>query len=186
LSRVRESDLAAFAHQDLPFDRLVEAVNPARSTAHHPLFQVMLVLQNNARGDAGFPGVEVVEEPFRTGMAKFDLTFILSESSSPGGEPAGIEGGLEYAADLFDHGTAVSLAERLTRVLEAVAADPGVSVSGVDVLSEEERRTLEGFNDTGVVLPELTVAGVFEGHVRRAPDAVAVVFGGERVTYGEL
>ncbi|MFV2199151.1 non-ribosomal peptide synthetase, partial [Nocardiopsis sp. LOL_012] len=186
LARVKEADLAAFAHQDLPFDRLVEVVNPARSTAHHPLFQVMLVLQNNARGDIGLPGIEVVEEPFRTGMAKFDLTFIVSEDHAPDGSPAGVTGGLEYATDLFDHGTAVALVERLSRVLDAVAADPGTRIGAIGLLSPEERRTLESWNATDREIAFDTVPAAFEDRVRSVPGAVAVVFGDESLTYAEL
>ncbi|MDT0328088.1 non-ribosomal peptide synthetase [Nocardiopsis lambiniae] len=186
LDRVREADLAAFAHQDLPFDRLVEIVNPARSAAHHPLFQVMLVLQNNAGAALSLPGLEVAEEPFRTGMAKFDLTFILGESASGGGSPAGLEGGLEYATDLFDHTTAQRLVERLVRVLDTVARDAGARVGDIDLLSADERAALQKWNSTALDLPDPTATGVFGDRVREAPDATALVFGAERLTYAEL
>ncbi|WP_184286267.1 amino acid adenylation domain-containing protein [Nocardiopsis algeriensis] len=186
LDRVRETDLEAFSHQDLPFDRLVEALNPARSTAHHPLFQVMLVLQNNAGGTMSLPGLEVAEEPFRTGMAKFDLTFILGESFAADGSPAGLEGGLEYATDLFDHTTAECFVTRLVRVLDTVAASPGIAVGDIDLLTAEEEARLREFNATGSGVCDRTAAEVFGERVREAPDAVAVVFGEERLAYAEL
>ncbi|WP_306371661.1 condensation domain-containing protein, partial [Nocardiopsis sp. CC223A] len=134
LGRVRERTLADLEHQDVPFDRLVEVLNPVRSTAHQPLFQVMVALQNNARADLDLPGLSVSEVPFSTGTAKFDLTFVLAEEYGPDGEPLGLGGGLEYAADLFDAETAAALVERLGRVLAAAAADPGARVRDIPLL----------------------------------------------------
>src|SRR5439155_4385074 len=112
-----------------PFERLVEQLNPARSTAHHPLVQVMLLLHNEPAGDGPadhpFAGTAV---PLPTGTVKFDLTLNLTE------DDAGLSGFLEYASDLFDAGTARLLADRYARLLAAVAADPDRSVSTVDIL----------------------------------------------------
>ncbi|MBC3840505.1 hypothetical protein GXW82_10445 [Streptacidiphilus sp. 4-A2] len=103
LDRVRETDLAAYQHQDLPFERLVELVNPARSTTRHPLFQVMLVLQNAVDSQQPLPGLQVSEfAGLRTETAKFDLSFALRELLGPDGQPAGMEGELQFATDLFD------------------------------------------------------------------------------------
>jgi len=141
VSRVREADLAAFTHQDVPFERLVEVLVPARSLARHPLFQVMVVLQNNAEAVLSLgAGVAVSEVPVAVGTARFDLAFELAERfAADGGSPAGIAGRVEYAADLFDAPTVEVIAERLVRVLEAVAADPDVRVGQVEVLSPGER-----------------------------------------------
>ncbi|MFC7615771.1 condensation domain-containing protein [Actinokineospora soli] len=128
LDRVREFDLAAYEHQDLPFEVLVEHLNPARSTAHHPLFQVMLVLQNTQGGDGDFGGISATGEPFELGTAKFDLMLTVSDSG------AGLRGVFEYATDLFDRGTVELLARRLVLLLDAVAADPSARVSTVDLL----------------------------------------------------
>ena len=170
---MREADLAAFGHQEVPFERLVEVLNPVRSGGSHPLFQVMFTLQNNAEAGLEFPGLEAEFLDVGTGTAKFDLSWGLVER-----EGGGLDGGLEFAADLFDRGTAEGLAERLVRVLEVVAADPGVRVSRVEVLGPGERaRVLTGWNDTAVVVPRVTLPELFAAQVGRTPDAVAVAFG---------
>ncbi|MFV2198105.1 non-ribosomal peptide synthetase, partial [Nocardiopsis sp. LOL_012] len=188
LERVKEADLAAFAHQDLPFERLVEAVNPARSTAHHPLFQVMLTLQNDTQASLGLPGLDVAEEPFATGMAKFDLTFVLRERRGPDGAPAGLDGGLEYATDLFDAESAALLAARLCRLLDAASADPATGVRDLPVLTEEEyAHAVEEYNGTAVTgPPRALVHELFEDRVNETPDAVALVSGDESLTCAEL
>ncbi len=188
LARVREADLAAYEHQDLPFDRLVEELNPVRSSAHHPLFQVMLVLQNNAEAEGGFGGLAVTGEPFGTGDAKFDLMLTVGESRERTGEPAGLHGTMEYAADLFDRGTVELLVERLARLFEAVVAEPSVRVADVELLSgAERRRLLVDYNDTAVTgLPAGCVHDVFAAQVRRTPDAVAVCDERQELTFAQL
>ncbi|WP_285733084.1 non-ribosomal peptide synthetase [Nocardiopsis sp. ATB16-24] len=188
LERVREADLAAFDHQDVPFDKVVEALAPARSAAHHPLFQVMLVLQNNREATLELPGLDTTLELCSTGASKFDLTLSLSEEIDASG-PAGITGDLEFATDLFDRETARALVERWERVLAAVAADPRVSVGRIDVLSRQERRrVLEELPGEGERsgIADRAVHEVFEERVAQSPDAVALVFGEERLTYGEV
>ncbi|WP_167377663.1 non-ribosomal peptide synthetase, partial [Streptomyces malaysiense] len=160
LDRVREVHLGAHAHADVPFDRLVDALGVERSAARQPLFQVMLVLQNNARGSLDLPGLDVTVEPIALGSAKFDLTLQLAEETGAQGGTDGISGVLEYAADLFDAETARALADRFARVLEAVAADPSVPVGGADVWLPGERDRLSGWSaakDAGqpASLPEL-------------------------------
>ncbi|WP_068925909.1 amino acid adenylation domain-containing protein [Planobispora rosea] len=165
LQRVRTADLGAFDHAETPFDRLVEALNPARARNRHPLFQVMLVHQ-----EAPEAGVEVVH----TGTAKFDLTLNLDPTGS---------GFLEYSADLFDHATARTLAERFTRLLARAVADPDRPIGRLDVLGEGERRMLvEEWNGDLVSAPGATLPDLFEAQVRRTPDATAV----EDLTYAEL
>ncbi|PXY51747.1 hypothetical protein CIT14_21650, partial [Virgibacillus profundi] len=102
LQQVRAENLAAHANQDLPFDRLVEVLDPDRSLARHPLFQVMLALQNTPEGRFSLPGAEVRPEPAHTGTARFDLFFDLSERYDADGAPGGIRAFVEYSADLFD------------------------------------------------------------------------------------
>ncbi|MFI5572544.1 condensation domain-containing protein, partial [Streptomyces sp. NPDC051740] len=131
VGRVRETDLAAYAHQDVPFERLVEVLNPTRLAARHPLFQVRFVFNNidqQAAADAvqNLPGLTVAPEPVDLGAAKFDLLFRFSEQRATDGTPIGMRGALEFSTDLFDVVTAERLAERLVRVLEVVVADPGV------------------------------------------------------------
>ncbi|WP_051367207.1 non-ribosomal peptide synthetase [Hamadaea tsunoensis] len=143
LARVRETDLAALSHQDLPFDQLVEELNPIRSLARHPLFQVMLVLQNTG-GDSTFtlPGLDVDFERIGQTGAKFDLTMVLSENHGEDGTPQGIHAAFEYATDLFDDATVETIAARLTMLLQAVTSNPGIKLSEVDVIGPEERRRL--------------------------------------------
>ncbi|MFE9122826.1 amino acid adenylation domain-containing protein [Streptomyces sp. NPDC007172] len=188
LARVRESDLAAFAHQDLPFERLVEELNPARSTARHPLFQIMLVLQNNEQAAWELPGLDTTAESTGTGAAKFDLNAIMEESYDADGSPAGIDGALDFAADLFDAATAEGIADGLVRLLAAAADGPDTPVGSLDILGDEERRVLlVDRNDTArpsVTEPTLTAA--FAAQVARTPDAVAIDADELSCTYREL
>ncbi|WNV84096.1 non-ribosomal peptide synthetase [Umezawaea sp. Da 62-37] len=180
LARVRDTDLTAFGHADVPFERLVEALNPARSTARHPLFQVMLVLQNNAGASLEFPGVEVTAEPIGGGAGEFDLNLSLGET------PDGLEGVLQYRADLFDRGTAEALVARLAGVLAQVVADPDLPVGAVDVLLPGEQAVLADWNRTDHAVPALSVPELVEAQVRRTPDAVAVVDGDVELSYADL
>ncbi|MBR8744929.1 non-ribosomal peptide synthetase [Nocardiopsis sp. MG754419] len=181
LERVREVDLAAFDHQDVPFDLLVEELNPKRSTAHHPLFQVMMVLQNNAVVEPRLPGLRVDREPFGWKTAKFDLTFAFEEG------PEGLTAVVDYATDLFDRRTAEGLGERLIRVLTAVAHDPGAGVADIPLLTGDEFHALvDGVNDTAAGEPSALVHALFEERAAAAPDSVALVSEGGELTYAEL
>ncbi|MES4909614.1 MULTISPECIES: amino acid adenylation domain-containing protein, partial [unclassified Streptomyces] len=179
LAQVRQTSLAAYAHQDVPFQYLVEKLNPQRSAAHHPLFQVMLALQNNARGDFELPGLTVRFEPAATDTARFDLFANVAEFHDPDGTPAGISASFEFATDLFDRVTVVGLADRWVGLLREVVADPGRRVGELEVLSGVERELLgEWVGDprggvVDVVLPEL-----LEGWARLRPGAVALEAGG--------
>ncbi|MCZ7421944.1 amino acid adenylation domain-containing protein [Verrucosispora sp. WMMA2121] len=187
LERVRRADVAAFGHQDVPFERLVEELNPQRSLGWHPLFQVMLVLQNTPQPDLDLPGIEVAVERIPTTTAKFDLLFDLEETFDPDGQPAGIVGGIDYATDLFDHASVASFAERFQLLLDALLADPERRVGEASLLSPTERhRVLESWNDTDLPLDETSLIEVLESAGRRFGDRVAVVCGSESVTYGEL
>ena len=192
LDRVRDADLAALEHQDLPFERVVEIVNPVRSLARHPLIQVMVVVQQPDEDVFALPGLDV--RPFRpdelTGAlttAKFDLNVVLRELAGPDGAPAGLDGYLEYATDLFDHGTAEALAGRLARLISAATADPGLPIGRLDVLTAGERRLLlHGTPRLTPAGPPATLPELFEARARRTPDAVAVTAGEQRLTYAEL
>ncbi|MFF2044616.1 amino acid adenylation domain-containing protein [Kitasatospora sp. NPDC058170] len=187
VERARETALAAFAHQDIPFERLVEAVDPVRSMGRNPLFQVMLVLQNNARPGLDLPGVRPTFEPPAADSVKFDLNVFLIEQHGPDAAPAGLDGFLEYSADLFDRSTAEALAERLVRLLEQVAREPRTRLGQLEVLSAAERhRVLDQWNDTAGGEPDTTVPRVFEAQAARTPDAVAVLAGDTRLSYAEL
>ncbi|WP_328929087.1 non-ribosomal peptide synthase/polyketide synthase [Streptomyces sp. NBC_00190] len=187
LGRVRETSLAAYEHQDVPFDHLVELLNPNRSSSHHPLFQVMLVLQDNPTAEFGLPGLEVAGEPVDIETAKVDLSVNVLERHDDAGAPVGIVGALKYATALFDRSTVEGLLERWVRLLEQVVADPSLSLGRVELLAEAERgQMLNAWNDTAVEVPQLTLPELFETQVRRAPDAVALVCGAQSLTYGEL
>ncbi|QFU90240.1 non-ribosomal peptide synthetase/type I polyketide synthase [Amycolatopsis sp. YIM 10] len=131
VSRVREANLPAYAHQDVPFEHLVRVLNPPRSRSRHPLFQIMLVSENTEQVDVGLPGLRMREEPVGSTTAKFDLVLSLREHLAPDGRPAGVRGSLEYSTDLFDEPTARGLADGFVRLLETVAADPGTCCADI-------------------------------------------------------
>ncbi|MYR02337.1 condensation domain-containing protein, partial [Streptomyces sp. SID6139] len=124
IGRVRETSLAAYAHQDVPFEYLVEHLNPTRTLAHHPLFQIMLALQNAPEAEFELPGVQANVELGRTGTAKFDLFFSLTERRGAHGEPEGITGAVEYSSDLYDAPTVQALFDRWVRLLDAATTHP--------------------------------------------------------------
>ncbi|MET8566301.1 amino acid adenylation domain-containing protein, partial [Streptomyces flaveolus] len=188
LDRVREAALDAHEHQDIPFERLVEDLAPTRSMARHPLFQVMLTLQNNAEVTLDLPGLSVELVPTGETPAKFDLAVELRETFDAYGAPAGVRGLLSCAHDLFDASTAEVLARRFERVVQAVAADPAVRVHEVQIMDAAERElVLPEWNGTVDAQPDDTVVAVFEAQAARSPEAVAVVDAdGTHVTYAEL
>ncbi|MFE3741863.1 amino acid adenylation domain-containing protein [Streptomyces sp. NPDC059134] len=187
LARVRTASLEAFEHQDVPFERLVEELAPARSMARNPLFQVLLAVQNNPRGALRLPGVEVTEQPAGALTARFDLDIEVRERFDGTGAPAGLDGEIVFASELFDRSTVDALAARLARVLEAVTAEPALPVARIDVLDDAERRRVtEEWNDTAGPVPDATLAELFHRQAARTPDAVSLVSDGRRVTYAEL
>ncbi|WP_285561394.1 amino acid adenylation domain-containing protein, partial [Actinoplanes regularis] len=187
LDRVRETDLAAYANQEVPFDRLVEELNPVRSVARHPLCQVMLTLRNMPPERWSLPGLEIRSvEPTMT-TSRMDLSLFLSERRDEAGAAAGLIGAFVYAVDLFDEATARSLADRLVRVLEQVAGDPSVRVADLAVLGLAEReRLLEVWNATSRPVAVGSLADLFAAQVRLSPDAVAVVGEQGDLTFAEL
>ncbi|WP_279578637.1 non-ribosomal peptide synthetase [Streptomyces sp. Tu 3180] len=188
LGRVRERDLEAYAHQDIPFERLVDLVGPERSLSRHPLFQVMLTLQNAGAGDLDLPGLTVRNEDADTGAAKFDLSLTFGERSVGEGAPAGLEGFVDFAVDLFDRATVETFVERLERVLRAVVADPDAPVGAVDVLSAAERaQILTTWNDTTAPVLTGTLPELFQAQAARTPSRTALLCAdGESLTYREL
>lgn len=181
LERVRERALAAWEHQDIPFESLVEALNPARSLARHPLFQVMLVLQNVARSDALFDKLETVVGTPSLPVAKFDLTFNLEET------PEGLRGMVEYAVDLFDEATVGRMAGYFTHLLAGIAADASRRVSKLPIFSDAERHEIvQAWNNTGRDVPAATFAEQFEAIVRATPQATALIADEVTLTYAQL
>jgi non-ribosomal peptide synthetase component F len=187
LARVREADLSAYAHQDVPFERLVDELNPERSAARNPLFQVMLALQNVPEAQWDLEGLTVEQIPPQMAPARFDLSVGLGERWTDGGAPAGLGGGLLYAAELFDEATVRGLAGRLVRVLEQVAADPEVRLSDLDLLEESERAAVvEEWNATAREGDASSVVERFRACAAVAPEAVAVWSQGRGLSYAEV
>ncbi|MFJ3899012.1 non-ribosomal peptide synthase/polyketide synthase [Streptomyces sp. NPDC090083] len=182
LARVRDTDLAAYEHQDLPFERLVEAVNPARSLARHPLFQVMVVHLDDEGATPALPGLTARREELGQQGAKFDLSFDFVEQGEDG-----IRCWIEYSADLFDESTAELLARRLESLLGQIATDPDRGICALDVLRDDERAlVLTDWNDTARTIPDLTLPELFRAQVARTPEATALVFEDTTLTYAEL
>ncbi|HEX9336880.1 MAG TPA: condensation domain-containing protein, partial [Pseudonocardiaceae bacterium] len=180
LRRVRNVDLAAMDNADLPFDRLVEELNPDRAE-HHPLFQTMLVLQNNDGATLSFGDAACVPEPVWNVTAKFDLTFGLTETAD------GLTGHLEFDTDLFDVDTARAIAARLVRLLTAVAAEPETRMTAIDLLDADERhRILTDWSGSDPARIDRCVHELIADQAARTPDAVALIHGDTRVTYAQL
>ncbi|AVT28459.1 non-ribosomal peptide synthetase [Plantactinospora sp. BC1] len=185
VDRVREVDVAAYSHQDVPFERVVEAVNPARSLGRHPIFQVMLLLQNNARADFSAPGLECTVRAMSAGNAKFDL-FVAFFEQHDNGTPAGMTLEVEYAVDLFDRPTVQRMTDALVRVLDAVGREPDIPLDELPVLGPAEHELLRSWNDTAAPLPRTTLTAMFEAQARRSPDAPAVLGDDGILSYAEL
>ncbi|WP_438011794.1 amino acid adenylation domain-containing protein [Sorangium sp. So ce321] len=181
LARTRAQVLSAHEHQDLPFDQIVEAVAPPRSLAHTPLFQVMLAWQSGSERELCLPGVTVT--PLRVGQAtaQFDLTLSLEDGAH------GITGTLNYATALFDRATAQRLVAYWETLLEGFVADGEAVVARLPILPEAERLdVVERWNQTRGSVSRGCVHEQFEAQVRRNPEAIALVHGAERVSYGAL
>ncbi|MFC5286679.1 amino acid adenylation domain-containing protein [Actinokineospora guangxiensis] len=187
VGRVREVDLAAYARQDVPFERLVEALNPVRSLARHPLFQVSLVFDNNPDSALDLPGVTATDEPVEVSAAKYDLALHLAEEHAEDGAPAGLSGFVQYSCDLFDAPTAAALVRRFLALLETVAADPDILIGQVEVVSLGERRALlhDWAGPSRPVAAE-SVPALVEAQAARTPLAVALTDGRRTLTYAEV
>ncbi|MGP3977015.1 amino acid adenylation domain-containing protein, partial [Streptomyces sp. 8N114] len=188
VGRVREVDVAAYEHQDVPFERLVEAVNPIRSLAQHPLFQVAFALNNAEEHDFALPGTTGGLYSHDFSPAKFDLSFVFDEYRSTGGAPAGMELSLTYSEDLFDRETAYQLGSYLVRLLGQVVEDPELRLGRVQLLdADEEHELLVERNDTH--RPDITptrLPDLFQEQVDRTPHATALEHAGTHLTYAEL
>ncbi len=187
LTRARETDLAALSHADVPFERLVEVLNPRRSTARHPLFQVGYSFQNHERGELRLPGVDIEAIEFDSGTAQFDLHLFAVDRYTTDGAAAGIELTLGYATDLFESGTAERILDQLHRVLTTVAAHPDLPVGEIDLLDDADHARLARWNETAYPVPAVTLADL---SVFAATDtdrtALIDAVGGARLSYGEV
>lgn len=182
VGRVREVALAAYAHQELPFERLVEELHPERDLSFNPLFQVMFDFQNAPRRSLTLTGIESVPLGIETDSSMFDLTLYLEEDAQ------GIVTRFEYNTDLFTRGTIERMAARFLALLEGVAADPECRIADLPILPEAERhRVVVEWNRTRADYPsDACIHGLFEAQAERTPDATAVVCGSRRLTYREL
>ncbi|HEU0083076.1 MAG TPA: amino acid adenylation domain-containing protein, partial [Bradyrhizobium sp.] len=188
VDRVRATDLEAYANQDLPFERLVEAINPTRSLSRHPLFQVMLAFQNAGLPTSlDMPRLNIVPEPISSGVAKFDLALVLAESPTAHGVSAGIEGRIEYSTDLFERKTVETIVMRLLRLFESATAAPDRPIGTIDILDAAERhRVLVEWNDTTRAVPQTTLPALIEAQVARHSDAAAVICDDTTLSYAAL
>nr|WP_157856314.1 condensation domain-containing protein [Actinacidiphila yeochonensis] len=186
LERVRETDLGAYQHQDLPFERLVDEVNPTRTQGQSPLFQVMMALQNQQAATLDLPGVTATAEQHHHGISKFDLTFSFTEL--PVGEGGGLHVGVEFATDLFEAGTVAALTSRFARLLGRVAADPGLPLSRYPVLDDDERTAVLalGQGTQLTVNDGESLPAAFLRQAAHRPGAVAVRYPWADGGYGEL
>jgi len=182
LTRVREVAMDAYAHQDLPFEMLVEALQPERDLSHTPLFQVAFVLQNTPKSEIEMTGLKVTDLPLENTTAKFDLTLAMVHTDNA------LNGVWEYNTDLFDSGTIERLAGHFVNLLAGIVANPQAQISQLPLLTEvEQQQLLIEWNNTQVDYPEIKcIHQLFEEQVERTPDAVAVVFENQQLTYAEL
>ncbi|WP_433201389.1 amino acid adenylation domain-containing protein [Nocardia sp. CA-107356] len=184
LATVRAADLDAFGNTDVPFERLVQVLNPTRSTAHHPIFQVSLSLQNFVEPVLELPGLRFEIEDFDRGASQFDLTLDLRERFSADG-PDGVDGVVTYATDLFDASTVATFAARWRRVLAAVVSDIDLRLADIDILDESERAQLVPVRGPRTV-GTTTLARTLAASAMSYPDRPAVVADGRTTTYREL
>ncbi|MFI5821203.1 non-ribosomal peptide synthase/polyketide synthase [Streptomyces rishiriensis] len=182
LTGVRQTVLDAFAHQDVPFERVVDEVQPVRDTSRSPLFQVMVVLQNTPAADFELPGLEVTDVEPDSQQAAFDLTLEFAETGD-----GALHGLITYNTDLFDPATAGRMAGQLGTLLAAVADDPGRPLGVLPLTSDDElKHLLDQGRSTFRPLPEATLPALFERQAARTPDAVALVDGARELTYAQV
>ncbi|MCY7283313.1 MAG: amino acid adenylation domain-containing protein, partial [Cyanobacteria bacterium CAN_BIN43] len=182
LKQVRATTLKAYEHQDLSFEQIVEALQPQRSMSHSPLFQVMFVLQNTPMGEIKLPGVRLSELNASSTIAKFDLALSMTETH------LGLDCEWEYNTDLFDKSTIERMAIHFENLLAAIVENPRQTVSELPLLSETERQQLLfDWNDTQTDYPhDRCIHQLFEDQVTKTPDAIAVVFEEQSLTYQQL
>ncbi|WP_255342603.1 non-ribosomal peptide synthase/polyketide synthase [Nocardia sp. CNY236] len=187
LERVRATDVAAFAHADVPFERLVEVLNPERSTARHPLFQVGFSFHNQTEADFSLEGLTATAADFESEVSQFDLHLVITDRYRADGTAAGMAASITYATALFDESTVAGFANRLQRLLRAVCADPRRSVGDLALLDPAEtERMLVAWNRPERSFTPATLVSAFEAQVARTPEAVALVAGTRTVTYREF
>ncbi|RUA17341.1 MAG: non-ribosomal peptide synthetase, partial [Clostridia bacterium] len=182
LQRVRNTALDAYAHQDIPFEMVVETVQPERKLSQSPLFQVMFALQNVASEAQVVSDLRIAPIDAHSGTAKFDLTLFMQEKDGQ------LSGALEFNTDLFDRATIQRMAGHFEQLLHGILAEPDSAISRLPLITDQERqRLLRDWNQTDAALPEQrTLPHLFEKQAAATPDAPAVLFGDQRLTYAEL
>jgi len=182
LAQIRETTLQAYEHQDVPFEQVVEALQPQRSLSYSPLFQVMFILQNVPMNEVELPGVTLTQLDADNTIAKFDLTLSISETDQ------GLVGSWEYNTDLFDSSTIERMTAHFQNLLSAIVANPAATVGELPLLSTTERHQLlvEWNHTAAEYATDKCIHQLFESQVERIPDAVAVVFEHQQLTYREL
>ncbi|MBV9790645.1 MAG: amino acid adenylation domain-containing protein [Chloroflexi bacterium] len=181
LRRVRETTLGAYAHQDLPFELLIDALQPERDLSHHPLFQAMFVLQNVPMPALQLDDLRLEPVELDPGIAKFDLTLTLTEI------PAGLVGSFEYNTDLFERTTIERMVGHFQTLVAAIVAEPEQQIDRLPLLTEPERQLLDDWNATPAELgPERSIHDLFAEQALRTPDAIALVHAGQQLTYDQL
>ncbi|MCX5046521.1 amino acid adenylation domain-containing protein [Aldersonia sp. NBC_00410] len=187
LADTRERDLRALAHADVPFERLVEVLDPVRTTAWHPLFQVGFSFENLSPTEFELPGLRVSQVDVDAGISQFDLHLVVVDGRDAAGAATGIEGHFTYAADIFDPDTVQGIGERFARVLHGIVADPARPVGDLALLGPaEHNRILNDWNATAAAVPSGTLADLVDAQVARTPAGTALTFSGEHLTYAEL
>ncbi|WP_406739329.1 amino acid adenylation domain-containing protein [Streptomyces sp. NBC_00853] len=188
LRRTAAFGAAALAHADLPFDAVVEAVNPERSLSRHPLFQTMVAYEDGGGEPLRALGSLAAEEfPVAAGDAKFDLEILFRRTAGTAGSPAAVTCGVRYATDLFDAETVRSLLARLLRLLGAAAAAPEVPLAALELLDPAERaQVLDGWNDTARPVAPQTLDSLAAAGSRRDPLATALVFEGRELSRADF
>jgi amino acid adenylation domain-containing protein len=182
LQQVRATALGAYAHQDVPFEQLVDALKPERHLGHSPLFQVLFVLQNTPTGSLDLPGLTLEAVSSDSASAKFDLTLSITETDGQ------LSCGFQYNTDLFDAATITRMAGHFTRLLQAIIADPTCRIGDLPLLGQtEQQQMLLEWNNTAAGTPAFeTMHQWFEAQTDKTPEAVAVVFDGTQLTYAQL
>ncbi|GGA41733.1 hypothetical protein GCM10010981_33430 [Dyella nitratireducens] len=183
LRQVHQHTLDAYAHQDVPFEQLVEVLQPERNTSYAPLFQVMLTLHNTPMDELALPGLSMSVVGSESVTAKFDLSLSLMESKD------GLQGYFEYSTDLFDPSTIERMRNHLVRLLQMIVAEPNTAVGDLAMLSEDERQQLlHRFNDSATAIsPDpRALHQLFEAQATRTPEHVALMHEGVALSYAEL
>jgi amino acid adenylation domain-containing protein len=181
LKRVKEVTLGAFDHQDTPFEKVVEDLQPKRSPSYNPIVQVLFGLNNTPEGNAALSGLTLTPIALESGVSKFDLSLHFREVSS------GLKGTVEYKTDLFTESWVIKLMERFEVLLDSILADPGQQIAQLSLITGEERNKLVELNSRRKSYSyEESIVSLFEAQVSRTPDAIALTFNNESLTYQDL